>query len=222
MKKILPRKKRLEEFKTVALTQESRKYLLSKLPHKLEDPRSFTIPCTIGDHYTGRALCDLGALMSMSVFRKLGVGEARPTTITLQLSDRSLAHPEEKIEDVLVRVDKFILLADFIILDYEEDIDVLIILRRPFLAIEGAIIDVEEGELSMNMNGKKVKSNVLKSIEYPWEIEDCSWIDVIDCAIKVKLRKEKLKELLTTTIMENYEANNADVEECKNWLNTCS
>ncbi|KAH9697932.1 hypothetical protein KPL71_023814 [Citrus sinensis] len=77
--------------------------------------------------YAGRALCDLGAsinLMSLSVFKQLGVGECRPTTVTLQLADRSHAYPEEKIEDVLVKVDKFIFPVDFIVLDFEADKEV--------------------------------------------------------------------------------------------------
>ncbi|XP_061360210.1 uncharacterized protein LOC133304219 [Gastrolobium bilobum] len=99
MKEILSRKRKLEEFETVALTQESSQYLLSKIPPKLGDPQSFTISCTIGDHYIGRTLCDLGAsinLMPLSVYKKLKVGEPNPNTITLQLADRSLVYPEGK------------------------------------------------------------------------------------------------------------------------------
>ncbi|KAL5570394.1 hypothetical protein UlMin_026969 [Ulmus minor] len=111
--------------------------LQTKIPPKLKDPGSFTIPCSIGNTYCGRALCDLGAsinLMPMSVFKQLGIGDARPTTVTLQLVDRSFAHPEGKIVDVLIRVDKFVFPADFIILDFEADREVPIILGRPFLA----------------------------------------------------------------------------------------
>ena len=86
--------------------------LQSKIPQKMKDLGSFTIPCSISTKYSGKALCDLGAninLMPLSVFKQLGVGECRPTTVTLQLSDRSHAYLEGKIEDVLVKVDKFIL-----------------------------------------------------------------------------------------------------------------
>ncbi|XP_062085911.1 uncharacterized protein LOC133792018 [Humulus lupulus] len=109
----------------------------NKIPPKLKDPGSFRIPCSIGGRDVGRALYDLGAsinLMPMSIFKKLGIGEARPTTVTLQLADCSMAHPKGKIEDVLVQVDKFIFPADFIILDYEADRDVPIIFGRPYLA----------------------------------------------------------------------------------------
>lgn len=93
----------------------------------------------------GQALCYLGAsisLMSLSIFKKLGIAKARPTTITLQLVDHSLTHLEDKIEDVLVKVDKFIFLTDFIILDYKSDKDIPIILGQPFLAIERALADM--------------------------------------------------------------------------------
>ena len=59
--------------------------------------------------------------MPLSMFRRLGLGEARPTTVTLQLADKSLKHPRGVIEDVLVKVDKFIFLSDFIVLYMEKD-----------------------------------------------------------------------------------------------------
>ena len=96
--------------------------LKNKIPQKLKDLGSFTIPCSVGTRYNGRALCDLGAsinLMPLSVFKQLGVGECRPTTVILYLTDISHAYPEGKIEDVLVKVDKFIFLVDFIVVDFE-------------------------------------------------------------------------------------------------------
>ncbi len=129
----------------VALTKECSAYLQDKVPPKLKDPRCFTKPCNIGATYCGKALCDLGAsinLMPMSIFRELGISEVRPTTVTLQLADRSLAHPKGKIEDVLVRVEKFIVPTNFVILDFEADKEVSIILGRPFLATRRTFIDV--------------------------------------------------------------------------------
>ena len=80
--------------------------------------------------------------MPFSIFRRLGLGEAKPITITFQLADRSLKHPRGIIEDVLVKVDKFIFLTDFIVLDMEEDKEIPIILGMPFLATGKALIDV--------------------------------------------------------------------------------
>lgn len=90
--------------------------------------------------------------MPLAIFKKLGIGEAIPTTITLQLANHSVKYLEGKIEDVLVQVDKFIFHADFIILNYEADREVQIILGRPFLAIGWALIDVQEGELMIKVD----------------------------------------------------------------------
>ena len=71
--------------------------------------------------------------MPLSTFKKLGIGEVRPTTVTLQWADRSIAYPKGKIEDILVQVDKFIFSADFLVLDFEADKNCPIILGGPFL-----------------------------------------------------------------------------------------
>lgn len=120
MKDMLNKRKIVCEFAIVALTQECSQLVQGKLPPKLKDPGSFTIPFTIGDTFFGKELCDLGAsinLMSLSIFKKHGIGAGRPITITLQLDGRSICYPQAKIEDVLVRVVKFVFLADFIIMD---------------------------------------------------------------------------------------------------------
>ncbi|XP_022897613.1 uncharacterized protein LOC111411302 [Olea europaea var. sylvestris] len=129
MKEVMSKKQKLEEYET-----------------KRKDLGSFTIPCTIGSSSFEKALCDLRAsinLMPLSVFKKLGLGEVEPITVTLQLADKSLTYPRGIIEDVLVKVDKFIFPADFMVLDMEEDQEIPLILGRPFLATGRALIDVQ-------------------------------------------------------------------------------
>ncbi|XP_075104691.1 uncharacterized protein LOC142178839 [Nicotiana tabacum] len=131
IKDIVANKRRLTEFETVSLTEECTSRIQHKLPQKLKDPGSFTIPVRIGEFDVGRALCDLGAsinLIPLSVFKQLGLGALRPTTVMLQLADRSYVYPEGVIEDVLLQIGKFIFPADFIILDYMDDELVPIIL----------------------------------------------------------------------------------------------
>ncbi|KAK8593410.1 hypothetical protein V6N12_045492 [Hibiscus sabdariffa] len=121
LKDIITKKRTIERYETVATAKE---YFSGDIPPKRNDPGSFIIPCSIGDNYVGKALCDLGSsvnLMPKSVFMKLGMGIARPTTVILQLADRSHVRPEGKVEDLLVKVGKFVFLADFLILDCEED-----------------------------------------------------------------------------------------------------
>ncbi|XP_020262292.1 uncharacterized protein LOC109838247 [Asparagus officinalis] len=86
LKEILSNKRKLEEYETVALTEECSAIIQNKLPPKLKDPGSFSIPCVIGNVSINRALCDLGAsvsLMPMSIYKKLGIGDLKPTTISL-------------------------------------------------------------------------------------------------------------------------------------------
>ena len=103
----------------------------------MQDPRSFTIPCIIGSYEFGKALCDYGAninFMPLSMVRRLSLWELTPTTMSLQMVDRLMAQPEGILEDVLVKVGKFIFLVDFIVIDIEEDKHIPLMLGRPFLA----------------------------------------------------------------------------------------
>ena len=90
----------------------------------MKDPGSFTIPCSIGKYEFKKALCDSGAsinLMPLSVMQRLSLGELTPTAITLQMTDRSMAQQKGILEDVLVKVGKFIFLVNFVIMKMEED-----------------------------------------------------------------------------------------------------
>ena len=133
-----------------------------------------------------KALCDLGEsinLMPFSIFRKLGLGEERPTTVTLQLAYRSLKHPRGVIEDVLVKVYKFIFPADFIVLDIEEDKDVPIILGRPFLSTDQALIDVQKGELRLRVQDNKVTFNLFSALKYPVESDCCFCVNTVEVIV---------------------------------------
>ena len=106
------------------LTATCSAVIQQKLPAKMKDPGSFTIPCSIGKYEFKKALCDFGAsinLMPLSVVQRLSLGELTPTTITLQMVDRLMAQPEGVLEDVLIKVGKFIFPVDFVIMKMEED-----------------------------------------------------------------------------------------------------
>ena len=106
------------------LTATCSAMIKKNLPEKMKDPGSFTIPYTIGGFEIQKALCDSGAsinLIPLSVARRLSLGELTPTFVTLQMADRTMAKPEGVIEDVLIKVGKFVFPVDFIILDIEED-----------------------------------------------------------------------------------------------------
>ncbi|XP_062106195.1 uncharacterized protein LOC133817634 [Humulus lupulus] len=191
MKEILSKKKKLEDYETMVLTEECNAILHKKLPPKLKDPGSFAIPCSIGDSVMTKALCDLGAsvnLMPLSIFRKLKLGEASPTIVSLQMADRSVKQPRGVIEDVLVKVGKVIFPADFIILDMEEDANIPIILGRPFLATGRALIDVQKGELKLRVQNEDVTFNVFATTDIP----TCCRVDVV-CSGGTNLETTKRK-----------------------------
>ncbi|XP_016747390.1 uncharacterized protein [Gossypium hirsutum] len=199
MKKFLSKKKKLTDIEIIALTEGFSAILTNKLPPKLKDPGSFTIPFLIGNHYLGKALCDFGAsfnLMPLSNFKNLGIGHVKPTAVTLQLADRSLAQPEGQIKDVLVRMDKFIFLADFIILNCEADKKVPIILRRPFLATSRTLIDVYKGEVTMRLNNEHVTFSLFESVQHN-DTAECHTVDVLDDLIEEEFNNQ------STLIAEN-------------------
>ncbi|XP_038681379.1 uncharacterized protein LOC119982204 isoform X2 [Tripterygium wilfordii] len=118
--------------------------------------------------------------MPLSVFQQLGVGEMQPTSISLQLAVRSIKFALGIIEDVLVKVDHFVLPADFIILDMEECREVPIIMGRPFLATAGTIIDVKKGLLTMNVLGELAKFRVFEDMKRQEDMEECNQLDIIE------------------------------------------
>lgn len=123
-----------------------------KMSTKLQDPENFTISCTIRTQFVDKALCDLSArinLMPLSVYVKPGLKEIKPMNITLQLADKSISYPKGEIEDVLMKVDSFMFLIDFVIFDCEEDQKVSLISRRSFLATSQTLIDVRNGKLTI-------------------------------------------------------------------------
>ncbi|KAF7802389.1 uncharacterized protein G2W53_041500 [Senna tora] len=107
--------------------------------------------------------------------------------------DRSIAYPRGIIENVLVKVDKLILPADFIVLDYEEDKNVPIILGTPFLTIGRTIIDVQKGELTMRVQDQEVKFNVFKAMKLPGETEECFHVNVVDNVVDCSVQDDELK-----------------------------
>lgn len=109
------------------------------------------------------------------------VKPSKPTAVNLQLAARCLVHPEGRTSDVLVQVDKFVYPIDFIILDFEADENVPILLGRPFLATGRTLIDVYKGELTMRMNDQQIKFNNPKAMGFSYEpVEVVIMIKTID------------------------------------------
>ncbi|XP_019244540.1 PREDICTED: uncharacterized protein LOC109224414 [Nicotiana attenuata] len=163
MKDLMSRKFDFQDLSTVTLTQTCSAVVTRPMAQKVSDPGSFTISCTIGSYVFAEVLCDLGAsinLMPLAIYTKLGFRRARPTSMLLQLADRTVKRSTGILDDVLVEVGKFVFPADFAILDCQVDEEIPIILGRPFLATGRALIDFETGELKMWLNNEEIIFNV--------------------------------------------------------------
>ncbi|KAK9689226.1 hypothetical protein RND81_09G044500 [Saponaria officinalis] len=154
-KELISKKRKVDEVRTVNLSQENSAILLSKLPPKLEDPGSFSIPYSIQGIKINKALCDLGAsvsLMPLSFFKHLKLTDFKPT--------------------------KLLIPCDFFVMDTSEDHQVPIILGRPCLAMGGAMIDVKSGKLSLQVGKDKVEFELLWIPGSGPNSTSCAWSDL--------------------------------------------
>ncbi|GJY69204.1 reverse transcriptase domain-containing protein [Tanacetum coccineum] len=187
LKSLLSNKEKLFELARTPLNEHCSAVLLKKLPEKLGDPGKFLIPCDFPGMDVCLALADLGAsinLMPLSVWKKLSLPELTPTCMTLKLADRLISQPIGVAEDVFIKVGKFHFPADFVVVDFDADPRVPLILGRSFLNIGRALIDVYARELTLRVGNKAITFNLDQTSRYSSNYDDISVnrIDVIDIA----------------------------------------
>ncbi|GJR69747.1 reverse transcriptase domain-containing protein [Tanacetum coccineum] len=161
--------------------------ILNKLPRKLGDPGKFLIPCEFPGMDECLALADLGAsinLMPFSVWEKLSLPDLTPTCMTLELADRSISKPMGIAKDISVKVGVFHFPADFVVVDFEPDPRVPLILGRCFLKTGRALIDVHKGELTLRIGSEAITYNLDQTSRYSanYTHMTANKIDVIDMA----------------------------------------
>ncbi|XP_074293573.1 uncharacterized protein LOC141620659 [Silene latifolia] len=217
LKELVTLKKNNGEVQTINLSKECSAILThtNRLPNKLEDPGSFSIPCSIQGVAIKRALCDLGAsvsLMPLSIFKRLDLGDLKPTRVSLQLADRSVKFPIGVIEDVPLVVGKLVIPCDFFVMDMPEDYNVPIILGRPCLATGGAMIDVKSGKLSLQVGEDRVEFELHKSMEAPSLSDTCCIVDILENPMEEHDPKASSMDPLETCLVSGYEVDDKDVE----------
>ncbi|KHN34553.1 hypothetical protein glysoja_044932, partial [Glycine soja] len=180
---LLTKRRRIMNDETIELEVGCSAIIQKSIPEKSRDRSSFTIHVTIGKLWVGRAILDLGAsinLMPLSMIKRIREIEIRPTRMVLQLADRTIKHHYGIIEDVLVKVDKFLFPVDFVVMDMDEDNEVPLIFGRPFMKTSKIMIDVEDGKLTIRVQGDEVQFNVFEAMKHPKDKGECFQMDILD------------------------------------------
>nr|XP_012466334.1 unnamed protein product [Gossypium raimondii] len=165
----------------------------------------------LGDLKLDRAILDLGAsinVMPRSIYDRVQLGALKDTGLIIQLADRSNAHPDGVLEDVLVQVNELVFPADFYVLDMgasDNSVDVPLLLGRPFHKTARTKIDVHKGNLTMEFDGEIIKFNIFDAMRYPTDINSVFTLDVIDNFVQdvYELGEEdELKSVLAKSIFD--------------------
>ncbi|GJZ89376.1 reverse transcriptase domain-containing protein [Tanacetum coccineum] len=184
IRNLLMNKEKLLKLAKISLNKNCSAILLKKLPEKLGDPGKFFISCNFSRMGVCYALADLGAsinLMPLSIWKKLSLPELTPTRMTLELADRSITHPKGLAEDVLVKVGKFHFPTDFVVVDFEADPQVPLILGRSFLRTGRALIDVYGEEITLRVDNEAITFNLDQTTRYSsTNDKSVNRIDIID------------------------------------------
>ncbi|GJV53447.1 reverse transcriptase domain-containing protein [Tanacetum coccineum] len=182
LKALIGNKEKLSEMARTPLNEHCSTVILNKLPEKLGDRSKFLILCEFPGMDEWLALPDLYAsinLMPLSVCKKLSLQKLTPTCMTLEFADRSISQPIGITEDVYVKVQKFQFLGDFVVVDFDADPRVPLILGRSFLKTGRALIDVYEGELTLRVRKEAGNFNLDQLARYPYSQEVLGFSDVI-------------------------------------------
>ncbi|GKA48270.1 reverse transcriptase domain-containing protein, partial [Tanacetum coccineum] len=201
LKALIGNKEKLSEMARTPLNEHCSAVILNKLPEKLRDPGKFLIPCDFPRMDQCLALANLGAsinLMPLSWWKKLSLPELTPTCMTLELADRSITQPIGIAEDVYLKVGKFKFPADFVVVDFDADPRVPLILGRSFLKIGRALIDVYEGELTLRVRKEAITFNLDQTSRYSSNYDDmtANRIDIIEMACEDDFLLEEVDAFL--------------------------
>ncbi|GKC67145.1 DNA-directed DNA polymerase [Tanacetum coccineum] len=205
----------------ITMNERCSAVLLNKLPLKEKDLESYTIPCDIGQLHINNALADLRAsisLMPYMMYEKLGLGEQKATRMSLELADRSIQYPRGIVENVLIKVDKFVIPIDFVILDMPEDSRVPIILGRPFLAIARAMIDMFNKKITLRVGEDEVIFDMDQSIKRSLaEDDECYEVDDLDDAINAEAQELLANDTTDSFLLKGLEKSieQSDLESCE-------
>ena len=196
------------------LTEQVSSIIECKTPVKYKDPGCPIISFNIGSTCVEMALLDLGAsvnLLPFSMYKQLGLGKLKLTTITLSLADRSIKIPKGTVEDVLIQVDKFYYPVDFAVLDTEPVAvaanHVPIILGRPFLATSNAIINFRNWVMQLTFGNMTLELNIfhLSKKHMHQQVDDSEEVCAIDAILEEQENELLVQDVLTRELVDSNE-----------------
>jgi hypothetical protein len=203
LKDLITVKRKTNVPKKAFLTKHVSSILQCKLPIKYKDPGCPTITCMIRVSQIEKALLDLEAsvnLLPYSVYVQLGLGELKPTSMTLQLADRSVKVPQGIVEDVLIKVDKFYFPVDFIVLDtepvYNLGSQVPVILERPFLATANALINCRTWVMKISFGNMTMELNIFHIRKQPLEYDEVQQVCLIEDIMEEAIEESSMEDPL--------------------------
>ncbi|XP_071687586.1 uncharacterized protein [Rutidosis leptorrhynchoides] len=222
IKELISQRGKYHDETSFFIEEECNKILASmpQIPKKLGDPEKFVFPCKFGESKVFNALADLGAsinLMPHSLYERLGLGPLKPTRIRIRLANHSFNAAIGIAEDILVSIDTLVFPVDFVIMEMKEDLQVPLILGRPFLVTANTIILVQRNQLNIRVGEESVTINIREAMKQPSNTDDdeCYAFDHIDLYVHKeleKLLKDDFRELMNVNVDE-FESENETTRE---------
>ncbi|GJZ51479.1 hypothetical protein Tco_0605994 [Tanacetum coccineum] len=228
MKYLVENKPRTEEENEIRMNPRCSALLQNHLPPKEQDPGSFILPYSIGKLDFKNDLADLGTninIMPFSMYKRLGIGKLKPINMLIEMADNTKCAPKGIVENLLIKIDKFIFPVDFVILDMVEDLRMPIILGRPLLATAHAQVDIFRKTISLEVRSEK--KNVIGKAINDSKQEELEW-ENLSLNDWMRIRYEKVCKMTRERILKDYwrerfgdeeddlEEYLEDLEECEN------
>ncbi|XP_058764942.1 uncharacterized protein LOC131638400 isoform X1 [Vicia villosa] len=228
IKDIITKKRRFLDSEVVTVSSCCNALIQRTTPIKSNDPGRVTLPVSIRNVHIGKGLVDTGSsinLIPLSMVRRLGINDLKPSRMTLSLADKSTTHPHGVAEDLLFKVDKFWFPVDFIVIDMEEDPNIPLILGRPFMKTSRMMIDIDDGLMKLRYQDEELYLDLFEAIKHPSDDDDCFRIDATEKAIMKVENQMHLSNPLEKTLMEALEVLTKDqekeIEDCLRNLEAC-
>ncbi|CAM9000090.1 unnamed protein product [Rhodiola kirilowii] len=214
---IVSNRRVIEESSMVALNVECSAIVQSRMPKKMQDNGSFSIPVSFGKIEIDRALCDLGASISSipySLFEHIDVGELHPTTISLKLADRSSRIPRGVLRDVPIKVGKFFIPVDFYVLEMNVEQEMPVIVGRPFLNTVEVVIRCGEGSIELKIGDEKLKLFLKNAMKAPTSSFECNLLDISCENLELTSFESEVMELDDSSMLYTSLMDIEDEEMC--------